>query len=194
MGKRRQRGQSTVEFGASAIVLILLLLGLVDFGRAFYFGVGMRGATREGARQAIWFDPSSTMDFGCGPSPHGYLCDTAIKSAVDAILLNSGLPASQLQNPGTTCPDVADGNGSHNPPYAGSAYATTSVNQPLLYICYANTPGLDVVTAPTDASFNGTDVNVILVMNFGFTTGFMQGVLGSSVQMVANTHMSVGGY
>jgi hypothetical protein len=64
----------------------------------------------------------------------------------------------------------------------------------LLYICYSNTPGLDLVTAPTDPSFNGTDVNVILVMNFGFTTGFMQGVLGSSVQMAANTHMSVGGY
>jgi hypothetical protein len=192
--KRHQRGQSTVEFGASAFVLILLLLGLVDFGRAFYFGVGMRGATREGARQAIWFDPSNTKDFGCGPSPHGYLCDSAIKSAVDGILVNSGLPASQLQNPGATCPDVADGNGSHNPSYAGSAYATTSVNQPLLYICYSNTPGLDLVTAPTDASFNGSDVNVILVMNFGFTTGFMQGVLGSSVQMAANTHMSVGGY
>jgi len=192
--KRHQRGQSTVEFAASAIVLILLLLGLVDFGRAFYFGVGMRGATREGARQAIWFDPSNTKDFGCGPSPHGYLCDSAIKSAVDGILVNSGLPASQLQNPGATCPDVADGNGSHNPSYAGSAYATPSVNQPLLYICYSNTPGLDLVTAPTDASFNGADVNVILVMNFGFTTGFMQGVLGSSVQMAANTHMSVGGY
>ncbi len=194
MCKRHQRGQSTVEFAASAIVLILLLLGLVDFGRAFYFGVGMRGATREGARQAIWFDPSNTKDFGCGPSPHGYLCDSAIKSAVDGILVNSGLPASQLQNPGATCPDVADGNGSHNPSYAGSAYATPSVNQPLLYICYSNTPGLDLVTAPTDASFNGADVNVILVMNFGFTTGFMQGVLGSSVQMAANTHMSVGGY
>jgi Flp pilus assembly protein TadG len=183
---RRQRGQSTVEFGASAVVLILILLGLVDFGRAFYFGVGMRGATREGARQATWFDPST--------STNPYLYDGAIQSAVDAVLLNSGLPASQLQNPGATCPDVADGNASYNPPYAASAYATTSVNQPLLYICYSDTPGLDLATAPTGNSYKGTDVNVIVVMNFGFTTGFMQGVLGSSVQMVANTHMTVGGY
>jgi hypothetical protein len=191
---RHQRGQSTVEFGASAVLLILLLLGLVDFGRAFYFGVGLRGATREGARQATWFDPANTTDFGCGPSPHGYLCDFAIKSAVDSILAESGLPASQLQNPVTTCPDVADGNASYNPPYDPSAFATTSVNQPLLYICYSNTPGLDLVTAPTDTSFNGTDVNVIVLMNFGLTTGFMQGVLGGAVQMVANTHMTVGGY
>jgi Flp pilus assembly protein TadG len=183
---RHQRGQSTVEFGASAVVLILILLGLVDFGRAFYFGVGMRGATREGARQAIWFDPST--------STNPYLYDGAIQSAVDAVLRNSGLPASQLQNPGATCPDVVDGNSSHNPPFAASTYATTSVNQPLLYICYSNTPGLDLATAPTDNSYKGTDVNVIVVMNFGFTTGFIQGVLGSSVQMAANTHMTVGGY
>jgi Flp pilus assembly protein TadG len=184
--KGSQGGQSTVEFGASAIILILILLGLIDFGRAFYFGVGLSGATREGARQGIWFDPAT------GTNP--YLSDGAIKSAVDAILGQSGLPASQLQNPGFTCPDVTDGNSTYNPPYADSAYATTSVNQPLLYICYGNTPGLDLATAPNDNSYRGTDVNVILVINFGFTTGFMQGVLGNSIHMVANTHMAVGGY
>jgi len=55
-------------------------------------------------------------------------------------------------------------------------------------------PGLDLATAPSDNSYRGTDVNVILVINFGFTTGFMQGVLGNSIHMVANTHMAVGGY
>jgi hypothetical protein len=184
--EQHQSGQSTVEFGASAIVLMLLLLGLIDFGRAFYFGVGLRGATREAARQAIWFDPAT------GTNP--YLYDGAIKSAVDAILDHSGLPASQLQNPGASCPDVTDGNSIYNPPYADSAYATTSVNQPLLYICYANTPGLDLATAPSDNSYRGADVNVILVMNFGLTTQFMEGVLGTSIHMVANTHMTVGGY
>src|SRR5205823_14392136 len=31
-----QGGQSSVEFGASAIVLFLLLFGLIDLGRVFY--------------------------------------------------------------------------------------------------------------------------------------------------------------
>jgi Flp pilus assembly protein TadG len=185
-GGSRQRGQSTVEFGASAIVLMLILLGLLDFGRAFYLGVGLRGAAREGARQATWFDAST------GTNPHLY--DDAIKSAVDANLQQSGLPASQLQNPGATCPEVADGNGSNNPPYADSAYATSSLNQPLLYICYSNTPGLDLSTAPTNNSYKGTDVNVILVMNFGFVSEFLGSALGGPVHMVANTHMTVGGY
>lgn len=187
-----QRGQSSVEFGASALVLILLLFGLIDLGRVFYFDVGLTGAVREGARQATWFDPTSP-DKGCGPSPNPYLCDSAIKSSVDGILAHSGLPNSVLQNPGTTCPSVSDANGFFNPPYQDSVYPT-SLNQPSLYICYSNTAGIDYATAPTDNSLRGTDVNVILVMSFGFASGLMQGVLGDSVHIVANTHMTVGGY
>ena len=181
-----QRGQSAVEFGASAIVLVLLLFGLIDLGRVFYFDVGLTGAVREGARQASWFDEST----GLNP----YLYDAAIKSSVDAILTHSGLPPSTLQNPGgTTCPTTVDGNVSDNPPYQDSVYPT-SLNQPNLYICYANTQGLDLTSAPTDNSYRGSDVNVILVMSFGFATGFLQGFLGNSVHIVANTHMAVGGY
>jgi hypothetical protein len=64
----------------------------------------------------------------------------------------------------------------------------------MLYVCYNNTPGDDLTTAPTDNSRKGQDVNVILLMNFGFATGFMQGVLGASVHLAVNTHMIVGGF
>jgi len=183
--KAGQSGQSTVEFGASALVLVLLLFGLIDLGRVFYFDVGLQGATREGARQASWFDP------GAGTNP--FLYDTAIKSAVDGILTKSGLPNSVLQNPGATCPATSDGNAAFNPPYSDSTYPAT-INSPLLYICYANTPGLDLASAPADNSFKGTDVNVVLVMGFGFASGLMEGIFGNSIHIVANTHMTVGGY
>jgi hypothetical protein len=187
-GRPAYRGQSTVEFGLSAVLLLFILLGLIDLGRGFYFAVGLQSASREGARQASWFDPSK------GTNP--FLDDTWIQSAVDAILTKSGLPPSQLQNlaTGTTCPSPSDGNANHNPPYDSGAYATSSVNQPLLYICYANTPGLDLATVPNDNSMKGLDVNVILLMNFGFASGFMQGALGNAASMAANTHMSIGGY
>jgi hypothetical protein len=200
-GGRADRGQSTVEFGLSAVLLLFLLLGLIDLGRAFYFAVALQSASREGARQASWFDPST------GTNP--YLFDTdgctgscdpckdagaGIKEAVDCSLTKTGLPASQLQNPGVSCPSPSDGNTNYNPPYVSGAYATSSVNQPLLYICYANTPGLDLATAPNDNSMKGLNVNVILVMNFGFASGFMQGALGNAVAMAANTHMTIGGY
>jgi Flp pilus assembly protein TadG len=187
MRDAEQRGQSAVEFGLAAVVLLLLALGLTDLGRVFYFDVGLAGATREGARQASWFDPKTATN--------PFLYDGAIKTAVDGMLTNSGLPASALQNPsGTTCPATSDGNSQYNPPYVDSAYAPGGINQPLLYICYNSTPGLDLATAPTDNSLKGQDVNVILVMSFGFATGFMQGVLGDSVHLAINTHMLIGGF
>ncbi len=209
---RGQRGQSSVEFGASAIVLFLLLYGLIDLGRVFYFDIGLTGATREAARQASWFSLPAN---GPGSNPSLYDSDgwtqdpcpyepngnptgdpnafPGIKQAVDCNLNKYHLPSSILENPGTTCPDGIDGNANHNPPYADSVYPT-AVDQPLLFICYDNTPGLDLATAPADNSFRGQDVNVILIMSFGFAGGFMPSVVGSSVHIVANTHMVVGGY
>lgn len=193
--RRVQRGQSSVEFGLAAVVLLLLALGLIDLGRVFYFGVGLMGAVREGARQATWFEPNPAPNSSCVTVPNCYLYDTAIQTAVDGVLANSGLPASALQNAsGTTCPTTSDGNTQHNPPYTDDAYAAGGPNQPLLYICYENTPGVDLTSAPTDNGLKGQDVNVILVMNFGLATGFMQGVLGSSIHLAVNAHMIVGGF
>jgi TadE-like protein len=206
-----QRGQSSVEFGASAIVLVLLLFGLVDLGRVFYFDVGLTGATREAARQASWFVPGSNGAPGTNPSLYdsdGWTQDPCpyeaggnpngdpnpypgIKQAVDCNLNKYHLPSSVLQNPTTTCPGaVATAN---NPPYADTVYPAT-VNQPLLFICYENSPGLDFPTAPIDNSYKGQDVNVILVMSFGFASGFIPSFLGNSIHIVANTHMVIGGY
>src|SRR5438445_13096127 len=122
-----QHGQSSVEFGLAAVVLLLLALGLTDLGRVFYFDVGLAGAAREGARQAIWFDPKS------GTNP--FLYDSAIQAAVDGVLTNSGLPASILQHPsGTTCHATSDGNSVYNPPYTNDAYTVGGTKQPFTYI------------------------------------------------------------
>ena len=63
-----------------------------------------------------------------------------------------------------------------------------------MFICYDSAPGLDVPLVQSGNSFKGEDVNVIVLMNFGFATGFMQGVLGTSVKLAANVHMVVGGF
>jgi Flp pilus assembly protein TadG len=174
----RTRGQSTVEFGASALVLILILFGLIDLGRVFYYDVGLQGAVREGARQASWFDSQT------GTNP--YLYDGAIQSSVDAILTHSGLPASTLGNSnGTTCPAPTDGNATYNPPYSDSAYPTT-LNQPVLYICYSEQPGLDLSSPPGNNSYKATDVNVILVMSFGFASSLLGGTAGIPIHIVAH--------
>lgn len=48
-GEGRARGQSLVEFAIIGALLIAVLLGTVDFARAAYSQVVMRGAVAEGA-------------------------------------------------------------------------------------------------------------------------------------------------
>jgi Flp pilus assembly protein TadG len=64
--KRRRRlgdsGQALVEFALVAPILLLLVLGIVDFGRAFYTYHVMVDAAREGARVGVIAKPSTTAD------------------------------------------------------------------------------------------------------------------------------------
>jgi hypothetical protein len=47
--KRSQSGQSIVEFAVSAMVLLMLLVGISDFGRALFTFIALRDAAQEGA-------------------------------------------------------------------------------------------------------------------------------------------------
>jgi Flp pilus assembly protein TadG len=181
---RYSRGQSTVEFGISSIVLILLFLGLVDMSRVFYFDVSLHGAAREGARHGAWFDQANRV------SP--YLYDSEIKKAVDLALTGSpGISPSIYQG---TCPATADGNTDYNPPFADNYYPPAGVyNTPYLYICYDKNPGVDYTAAPGNNNLRLHDLDVILLMNYGLATGFMQQQLGNQIKVAANFHMAIQG-
>ena len=51
--KRRQRGQTLVEMAMIAPFLIMILLVMIDCGRAAYAYSTLAGATRDGARAAV---------------------------------------------------------------------------------------------------------------------------------------------
>jgi len=176
-----QSGQSLVEFAASSVVLLLLVGGLVDIGRSIYVQEALSNAVREGARHAVWYDAPTLS--------HPYLDDTQIKAAVDLELATISIPASILKNPGTTCPNPSDGNGSHNPPFPSSAYPSTA-NEPWLYICYNNTPGLDYTSPATN--MGQLDINVILLYTYGPLTPLVKSQFGV-FQLAVNEHMTVQG-
>jgi uncharacterized repeat protein (TIGR01451 family) len=48
--RRRERGQGLLEFALVLVVLLLVLMGIVDFGRAFLIYTNLFNAAREGAR------------------------------------------------------------------------------------------------------------------------------------------------
>src|SRR5439155_9373253 len=86
--RHRQAGQSLVEFAISSIVLLLLVMGLLDLSRAFYFSVNIQGAAREGARHGAWFNTAARNN--------NFLDDTDVMSAVNAGLNGAGLTANQV--------------------------------------------------------------------------------------------------
>jgi len=173
-----------VEFALSSIVLLLILLGLVDFSRVFYFDTGLHAAAREGARHGAWFDtPTRT---------NPYLYDDEIKLVVNQALAGaSGVSPAVFKG---NCPLSTDGNPYGNGPYVASAFPPVGVyNSPWLYICYSNNPAIDLTAPPGNNNYRLTDVNVILLMNYGLVTGFMQDQLGRSINVAANSHMYVSG-
>ena len=181
-----QRGQSLVEFALSSVVLLLLVGGLVDIGRAIYISEALSNAAREGARHGVWFEAARQSS---SQPTHPYLYDAQIKAAVDAQLAASSIPASVLKNPATTCPAPTDGNASHNPPYANSAYPPTA-DQPWLYICYNNQTGLDFTSPATNQG--QLDLNVIVLYAYGPLTPLVTAQFGI-FRVAVNEHMTVQG-
>lgn len=51
--RRRRRGQALVEFALIVPMLLLLVLGIVEFGRAWNVYQTLTDATRQGARTAV---------------------------------------------------------------------------------------------------------------------------------------------
>jgi Flp pilus assembly protein TadG len=58
---RRQRGQSLIEFAITLPILVLLLLGTVDFGMGIFSYSMLRDAAQEGAFYGS-FNPQNTVE------------------------------------------------------------------------------------------------------------------------------------
>ena len=195
-----QRAQSLTEFAVVSAVLMLLLTGLLDFARMFYFTSALRGTAFAAARHAAWFDNQNRWN--------AYLCDatntssggTCSQGITDAV--NQGLSGAHLTSVSGvqgTCPSPTDGNSYNNPPYASSAYPT-GANQVYLYVCYTTPGGTVYGTLPNppaeyDASWHLGDVNVILLFNYGLITGFMQNALQAAggIHIASNAHFTIQG-
>lgn len=183
-----QRGQSLVEFAISSIVLLLLMMGLLDLSRAFYYAVSLQGAAREGARHGAWFDTASRSNI--------YLDDSDVMTAINSGLSGSGLsgPTVVVFVPGG-CLSGADGNTINNKPYAAVNYplATQHVN---VNICYTQPGGAQlgsIAVHPSDNSWRLGDINVSLLMNFGLITPFIQNMFGNGINMAFNEHFTIQG-
>ena len=105
------RGQSLVEFALVLPVLMILVLGTLDFGRVYFAYVSVTNAARNGA------------DFAAG----GPAASADLDGIRSTVLADTGdLPNSSPTNPGVT---VATGSDSQGRPYADVtvSYAFTTL-------------------------------------------------------------------
>ncbi len=195
---RLEWGQSTVEFGISAVVLMLLLAGLLDLSRVFYFDVNLHGAAREGARHGVWFDTPTRRN--------PFLDDGDILNAVSDNLQGSGLPRVTVNSSAAAgaCPSSTDGRPFRNPPFDSSLYPAAN-NAPLVYLCYTppnpphpgcsigTLPVPSITTAPGDSCWRLGDLDVIVLMRYGLVTPILQNFLGDGLQVASNAHMEIQG-
>jgi Flp pilus assembly protein TadG len=54
--RKREKGQAMVEFAVSLIILLIILSGIIDLGRMFFYYIAMRDAAQEGVVYGI-IDP-----------------------------------------------------------------------------------------------------------------------------------------
>lgn len=84
-GKRGQEGQALVETTFMILAVLLLLMGIIEFGFLFYAYVRVSNAAREGARAgSLWlYHREST-----GPPDNYYdpiLCDTVSEAVLSEV-------------------------------------------------------------------------------------------------------------
>ena len=190
--RSRQRGQSLVEFAISSLVIILLLMGLLDLSRAFYFSVNIQGAAREGARHGAWFDTATRSN--------KYLDDADVMQAVDQAMAGAGFDGTTLPVPvqikSAGCLTPTDGNALNNKPYAAAAVPPTR-GSAYVYICYTQPGGASqtgtMPVHPADASWRLGDINVAIIMNFTLITPFLQNMFGNGIPLMYNEHFTIQG-
>ena len=88
-----QRGQSLVEFSMVVTVMMLLLLGMLEFGFVFDHHLTIEYASREGARTAAALaNGGGTVGCASGQSPNAANVDKQIIAAVQRVLTSPGSP------------------------------------------------------------------------------------------------------
>ncbi len=169
----RSRGQSMVEFAILSPILLLLVSGMLDLGRAYYYEVVTTDAARDAARFAIGYSAASGAAVGPGI---GSVCDRAT-----ADLANVTLMGTSIGN--VRCVTTTSLPGTSRPFYPAGSVPAPSANQAVVVVyCPA---GGDCST--TAASPTNQKLSVTVYYGFSLLTPGMNNMVGGSLLTFQNT-------
>lgn len=165
-----RRGQALVETALLIPVLLMLVMGSDDFGRVFYYSIAVTNAAREGARQAAYYDPTSSGNPGDNA--------TAVWNAVTAELPSGITPVEIAPGNGLDCPTAAQ--------IPGDYPSSSQPNTANVFICFNN------LSTNTSAP-QGSPVTVTILYSFTPVTPMASLVGIGTVHVEAATTMIVEG-
>jgi Flp pilus assembly protein TadG len=214
-GRDRQRGVAMVEFGLAMPFLLLIVFGMVDFGRAIDANTTVADAARQGARQMAPNAASSDGPFGtysgtCSGTAFsqnatgtGCLTDAAVFATVSSVL--APLTRNVVQNSNTlaaSCPSPAVGQAEVCIAPSETGAATRGPNDTcaaaqlvLLHLPAAGDLGGRKAEWTTPQYASGRCFLVQVTVRYGFSpwTPVITRVIGSSI-VVASTSSTVAEY
>jgi TadE-like protein len=159
---RSRRGQSLVEFAILSPVLLLLVMGLLDLGRAYYFEVVSTDAARDAARYGVGY-PAGSVPVGYGATA---ICDLAKSDLIDVI------DPSKVQC--VTRPDLP----AAGRPYYGSGYTPAAGEAIVVIACPPSTNGC---TGASNGQTLNTNIGVTVYYHFDMATPGMSALFGPSL-------------
>lgn len=132
--KQIERGQSMVELALSITVLMILLAGTIDLGRAFFTWQAMRNAAQEGASYGSIFPPGG--DITCSnltSPPYPQICQRIYDNLGQVItnpyadaLIHVSLPTNNCLG-STIQVDVYDNQFPLTMPFLGTILGTQTI-------------------------------------------------------------------
>jgi hypothetical protein len=140
---RKSKGQSFVEFSVLITILVILVAGVADFGRAYYTFLQMRDAAQEGASYGS-YEPTSFSEI------EARVRDT-MKYPVDLSDPSSVLVVTSLTNPPNACSG-----------FDPSTHEPNEIEVSILYQFPVSMPFIGAVIGSQEISLNATVTNTIL--------------------------------
>ncbi len=96
-GSRAERGAAAVEFAIVLTVLLLIILGIIDFGRLLFVSQAVKSASREGARVGV----------SCDERRHPTTAEQCSEPPDDAAAPRPALAGATMQPTGAAAPAAA---------------------------------------------------------------------------------------
>lgn len=172
-----QRGQSLVELAIAIPVILILLLGMLEFGFAFSHHLTLEYATREGARMGAAL-ANGTAEVDCNLSP-GVDLDAYIIAAVQRVLLGAGgqIPITQVKEIHIYEADSVGAEGLTNKWVPGAGPTVETVPLQFMRSCATNW----APCSRTNTSGNVDSLGVSLIYDYQYITplGKFMGMTGA---------------